>query len=104
VDGSPLRNNVDRSPNGPAAGSLGAMIGQFKSRATKRIWAIPEYSETPIWQRNYYEHIIRNEAEWRRISAYIQDNPFNWGEDQLHPDARPNPFNQDQQPGDKSLG
>ena len=100
VDGSPLRNDgMDRAPKPPATGSLGAMIGQFKSRATKRIWAIPEYSQAPIWQRNYYEHIIRNEAEWGRISEYIHNNPFNWGEDQLHPAARPNPINQDKQHG-----
>jgi putative transposase len=92
-DGSPLR------PNGPAPGSLGAMIGQFKSRATKRIWALPKYAHTPIWQRNYYEHIIRNEAEWGRICEYIQNNPLRWEADQMHPTAPPNPFNQDKQHG-----
>lgn len=35
----------------------------------------------PIWQRNYYEHIIRNEAEWERIRAYIRDNPRRWEQD-----------------------
>jgi putative transposase len=93
-DGSPLH-----APNGPAPGSLGAIIGQFKSRATKRIWALPEYAHTPIWQRNYYEHIIRNEAEWGRICEYIQNNPLRWYEDQMHPTTPPKPFNQDKQHG-----
>ena len=46
-----------------------------------------------FWQRNYWEHIIRDERSLARIQAYIQDNPARWVEDQLHPDAGPNPFN-----------
>jgi len=46
VEGSPL-------PRGPKPASLGAILAQFKSRATKRIWKFPEFKETPIWQRNY---------------------------------------------------
>jgi REP element-mobilizing transposase RayT len=69
IGGSPL-------PDGPAAQSLGAFIGQFKSRVTKRL-----HLTGSIWQRNYYEHIIRNEAEWERIRQYIQNNPLNWLED-----------------------
>jgi len=52
-EGSPL-------PRGPQAASLGAFIARFKSNVTKRIWKIPEFKDTPIWQRNYYEHIIRD--------------------------------------------
>ena len=48
-----------------------------------------------LWQRNYYEHIIRNEADLRRIEEYIQNNPLRWEQDQLHPQAVPNIFNQD---------
>jgi len=38
------------------------------------------------WQRNYYEHIIRNEREWDQIIRYIQGNPAQRVEDQLHPE------------------
>jgi putative transposase len=82
-------------PNGPAAGSLGAMIGQFKSRATKRIWALPGIDRIPIWQRNYYEHIIRNDLEYQRFIQYIQANPLHWQEDQLYPSALPNLYTQE---------
>lgn len=41
-----------------------------------------------LWQRNYYEHIIRTAAPCRKIRAYIADNPSSWIEDQLHP-AKP---------------
>ena len=37
-----------------------------------------------IWQRNYWEHIIRNDDEYRRISQYIIDNPEKWGNDKLN--------------------
>lgn len=75
IDGSPL------PPHGPAPASLGAMIGQFKSRVTKRLWKIPALAGTPIWQRNYYEHIIRNEDEAKRIHLYIESNPARWDDD-----------------------
>ena len=78
-DGSPLRadNSGARSrPHGPPPGSLGAYVGQFKSRVTKRLRLA-----FPIWQRNYYEHIIHNQAEWDHIRQYIHDNPRNWQDD-----------------------
>jgi REP element-mobilizing transposase RayT len=38
-----------------------------------------------LWQRNYYEHIIRNPAEHERIDRYIANNPANWLEDDENP-------------------
>ena len=49
----------------------------------------------PIWQRNYYEHILLNEADMQRIEAYILANPQRWEQDQLHPLASPNKFKRD---------
>jgi hypothetical protein len=48
---------------------------------------------TPLWQRNYWEHIIRDEESLTEIREYIENNPARWAEDQLHPQAPPNPFN-----------
>jgi REP element-mobilizing transposase RayT len=79
-DGSPLRKIA--RPKGPTSGSLGAIIGQFKSRATKRIWALPGMKRYPVWQRNYYDHIIRDEQEYQLISQYIETNPIIWDEDE----------------------
>jgi REP element-mobilizing transposase RayT len=42
-------------------------------------------SGAPTWQRNYYEHITRNQAELERIRQYIADNPRHWAEDQENP-------------------
>ncbi len=41
----------------------------------------------PFWQRNYWEHIIRNDQSLHRIRAYIRDNPVRWAEDRLRPGA-----------------
>jgi len=57
---------------------LGRLIGAFKTVSTKRI---NEYRGTPgvvVWQRNYYEHIIRDECSLNRIRAYIAANPLRW--------------------------
>lgn len=66
-------------------GSLGAVIGQFKSIVTKRINRLQNVAGRPIWQRNYYEHIIRNEHEMDRITRYIESNPTRWAEDEENP-------------------
>jgi len=41
-----------------------------------------------IWQRNYYEHIIRSEEDYVRIHEYIQANPANWAADEAYPTNR----------------
>jgi hypothetical protein len=46
------------------------------------------------WQRNYWEHVVRSDGSLNRIREYIRGNPARWDEDQLHPNAPPNPFNQ----------
>jgi len=67
------------------AGSIGAIIGQFKSVTTKQINRLRNTSGNPVWQRNYYEHIIRDEAELNRIREYIVNNPAQWVEDEYNP-------------------
>ena len=63
--------------------SLGSFIAGFKSSVTKRIR--DELNETGIWQRNYYERIIRDEKELDAIRRYIEANPLNWSEDDENP-------------------
>lgn len=77
-----------------AARSLGSFVAGYKSAVTKRTNQLRDTPGLPFWQRNYWEHIIRDEQSLNRIRQYIQDNPARWAEDQLHPHAPPNPFNQ----------
>jgi len=76
---SPLR------PRGTQPGLLGAIIQNFKSVSTRM--ANKRYFEpgNKIWQRDYYERIIRNERELNAIRQYIRDNPLNWDLDSENP-------------------
>lgn len=65
--------------------SLSSLMAGFKSSVTKQINLIRNAPGTPIWQRNYYEHIIRNEESLNKIREYIVNNPLSWQNDQLHP-------------------
>ena len=64
---------------------LGPLIGTFKTVSTKQINLIRNETGTPIWQRNYYEHIIRSEESLNKIREYVVNNPWLWERDQLHP-------------------
>ncbi len=75
----PLRN-VERFGD-PIQGSMPTIIRSFKSAATKRINEMRSAPGTPVWQRNYYEHIIRDEETLNLIRQYIVDNPLNWALD-----------------------
>jgi putative transposase len=68
-------------PHGPKPGSVGAIVGQFKSVVIKQINRSRGTPSAPVWQRNYHEHIIRDEMELNRIREYIRQNPLKWAED-----------------------
>ena len=68
--------------------TLGSIVGSFKSKCTKEIRISIKDPLLMIWQRNYYEHIIRDEGELRHIRQYIVDNPKNWNHDKLYVGAR----------------
>ena len=67
------------------AGSLATVVRSYKSAVTRRIGQMRHTLGVPVWQRNYYEHIIRNDLELDRIRVYIQDNPAKWQEDGDNP-------------------
>ncbi len=77
------RTTVDYAEfhKGPSPGSLGSIIGQYKSRVTKHVWRVIQRRGEPIWQRNYYEHIIRNPDDLNRIRQYIELNSIHWETD-----------------------
>ena len=68
----------------PIARSLGALVGQYKSSVTSSICNTRYYDDQPIWQRNYFEHIIRDEQELTNIRQYIAENSIRWIEDCYH--------------------
>lgn len=68
--------------------SIEAIVGAYKSAVSKRINALRGRPGAPVWQRNYYEHVIRNEADLHRIRQYIAGNPARWAEDPKNPAQR----------------
>lgn len=73
------------APTGPVSGSIGAVMAQFKSIVTKRINVIRINPGCPVWQRSYYERVIRNEDELFRAREYIVNNPMKWELDKENP-------------------
>jgi len=75
---------------GDPAPTIGQIIAYFKYQSTKQI---NESHNTPgrkIWQRNYYDHIIRNEKSLNKIQEYIRNNPAIWDNDIENPDRTGN--------------
>ncbi|MFH1359615.1 MAG: transposase [Candidatus Omnitrophota bacterium] len=60
---------------------LPKIIGYFKMNTSKLINQIRQRPGNPVWQRNYYEHIIRNDKDLNRIQTYIDQNINNWEND-----------------------
>jgi putative transposase len=66
---------------------LAKLIGRFKMVSAKQINALRGSSGQPLWQRNYYEHVIRDDGSLNRIRQYISDNPAQWEFDHENPVA-----------------
>jgi REP element-mobilizing transposase RayT len=87
------RGTLQRAPTTerfgkPTSDSIPTIVRLFKSATTKRINEIRGTPNLPVWQRNYYEHVIRNDEELTRIRKYIQDNPLKWEMDRENPAAQ----------------
>ena len=78
---TPLRNQF-KSPSK----TVGAIIRGFKSTTTRQINLFHKTPGIPIWQRNYYDHIVRNEDEMNKIREYIKNNPLKWSLDRENPE------------------
>ena len=64
---------------------LGRLVGAFKTITAKKINRMRHTPGAHVWQRNYYEHVIRNEGELNSFRQYIFDNPGRWETDEYHP-------------------
>lgn len=66
---------------------LSEIVRAFKTFSARQINEFRNTPGAPVWQRNYYEHIIRNDEDYNRIAEYIATNPQRWRDDSLHPDT-----------------
>jgi REP element-mobilizing transposase RayT len=77
----PSVHNQLRSPSQ----TIDAIVRGFKSAVTTQINVIRQNPGCPVWQRNYFERVIRNDAELGRAREYIINNPLKWELDKEHP-------------------
>lgn len=67
----------------PVKGSIPTIVRSYKSTVTKEIRLSNVFHVGPVWQRNYYEHVIRDQEDWHNIREYIRFNPLHWDQDDL---------------------
>ena len=75
--------------------ALPEVVRGFKTFSSRRINAWRQTPGTPVWQRNYYEHVIRNERELDKIREYIATNPLRWALDRENPQRTGRPDEED---------
>ena len=69
---------TERRFGAPDSGSLSTVIRSFKSATSKWINRLRQTPGAPVWQRNFYERVIRDEDELSRTREYIRNNPARW--------------------------
>ena len=89
VCNTPLRPDTDMGVcNTPQRKSpsqtIGSIVRGYKSSVTKKINELHNTNGSVVWQRNYWEHIIRDDRSFNTIAEYIINNPKNWDNDKLH--------------------
>ena len=72
---------IDAAPTESAPTSLSEIIRALKTFSARQINEFRHLQGNPVWQRNYYERVIRNERELSAIRRYIISNPTNWDSD-----------------------
>ena len=82
--GQSLSNNSDRKNI-----TLGTIVGEIKARTTKGIRETSKDSNLQVWQRSFYDIIIRNERAINLMRLYIQSNPIMWTVDHENPEFEP---------------
>ena len=77
----PALSNAHPAPDAVPAHPLSEIVRQFKTFSARRINEIRNMSGIPVWHRNYFEIIIRNENKLNRVRQYIINNPQKWEKD-----------------------
>jgi putative transposase len=78
-----VQGSASRAPTGRP--TLGDVVLAFKSASAIAANGMLHRTGQPFWQRNYYEHVVRDEDELNRVRQYIQENPLHWDDDPDNP-------------------
>lgn len=73
----------------PVAGSVSTLVGTYKAQVSRRARRAGLAPPGKLWQRNFWDRIVRSERELENMRNYITTNPLRWDADRLHPDAPP---------------
>ncbi|MEW5872992.1 MAG: hypothetical protein AB1894_27275 [Chloroflexota bacterium] len=94
------RNDDDGGDRGEGRRRHGLpeIVRAFKSFSARQVNFLRRTSGAPVWQRNYYEHIVRNEEEMAHLQEYIRQNPLRWENDQENPERQMLPQPKDKRP------
>ncbi len=68
----------------PTSNTIPTIVRGYKAAVTKQVNILRDSPQCPVWQRNYYEHVVRSEADYLGIATYILNNPRQWHEDSLN--------------------
>lgn len=82
-----IESTLIKLEKSPKKHGIPEIIRGFKTFSARQINTVRDTLGVPVWQRNYYEHIIRNQQAYDKIYQYIKDNPVLWEVDQLHPEC-----------------
>jgi putative transposase len=83
----PLRSESNPESFGkPVAASLPTVVRSYKAAVSGRVRAILGKPSYQVWQRNYYERVVRTGDEFREVCRYIIENPQHWAFDKENPD------------------
>jgi REP element-mobilizing transposase RayT len=83
-------NNPDIKTENNKKPKLGQIVAYYKYQTTKIINQLRGASPNSVWQRDYYEHIVRNEDDLNEIREYIINNPLKWELDKENPEFQKN--------------
>ncbi len=72
-----LQIHTDHDGRILSAPTISRVVGQFKRRVSKQ-------AGFPLWQKGFYDHVIRGEQDYIEVWQYIRDNPVKWEEDHLY--------------------
>ena len=82
----PVEMRHPKQARGFPSGSLGAIVSHYKAAVSRRAWSGLIGQGQRVWQRNYYDHIVRDEESLNEIRRYIMENPARWAKDSLYVD------------------
>jgi REP element-mobilizing transposase RayT len=88
IDAETEPSESKRIPGELRPGSLGAIVGPFKAAVTRAARAEGIVGTDPVWQRGFWEHIVRGPEALERIQRYIVENPSRWSYDSQNRDRR----------------